>query len=354
MYELNISLLYITFIKYYININEKMEDIDEIRNHANDFEKDLFKVLHEDKYRIKPLGRDKMKYEDFIEFKDYSQTYKKEYKLKTYMELPPDDVNYIGIVYSFHGMQSHANTLATIAIELSKIGLVTVAFDYRGHGFSEGINGDIESFDELINTAKLFINSVENYFKSMIELKKYNIKNENFLKERYCQGLSMGGLLCYFLSLTLDFKGVLFYAPAFDLFTSCFEKFVIKYVFKCFNKIEIESSDPPTNYKNLNTYDNKDPIIENIKIKSRTVNEMYLYMIKAQNSFKDYNTNFLLIIPAVDKIVPPKSMIKFYESCKSNFKKVYYYKNLWHSIVLEEEIFDIIEKIKIWIVNPEK
>lgn len=330
-----------------------MDDPDDIRAHINKFEKNIFKVGFDDKYRIKPLGRDKMDIEDFIDFTVHSKLTNKQYKLKTYMQLPEKDVEYKGIMYTFHGMQSHINTHATIAKEHAKLGIVTVGYDCRGHGFSDGTNGDTESFDEMISDANYFILAVENYFKGKFkdDNKENYEKNIKFLNNRFCQGLSMGGLLCFHLVLNNKdrFKGVLFYAPAFKTYIGCFMRILINLVVPCFPLMEMPINDPPLAYKNLNTYDNKDPILVNCKVKARTGHTMLKYMDKAQELFSEFSTPFMLIIPAIDKLVPPKIMMQFYDKSSSNDKTIYYYENMWHAVVIEEEIFDVIEKSMIWL-----
>lgn len=84
---------------------------------------------------------------------------------------------------------------------MSKVGIETVGFDYRGFGKSEGPRGVCESNDTLISDSEAFIKHIEEEY-----------KGENI----FAGGQSWGGQIIY--TITLDnpkrFKGVVLYAPA--------------------------------------------------------------------------------------------------------------------------------------------
>ena len=332
-----------------------MDNPDDIRAHIEKFEDNIHKVELNDEYRKPLIKRTKMDFEDFIDFTTHSKITNKIYKLKTYMQLPDKEVEYKGIMYVFHGLQVHTNTHANIAKEHAKLGIVSVGFDYRGHGLSEGTNGDVECFEELISDAEYFILAVENYFKSKFkdDNKENFEKNTQFLNNRFCQGLSMGGLLSFFIANRNKdkFKGVFFMAPAFATpFFGCCQKIIMNLFVPCFPLLQItDDNNPPLATKNLNEYEDKDPIIDKCKIKARSGYTMLKYMDKAVDSFKEFSTPFLLIIPGIDKLVPPKIMIEFYEKSSSTDKTVLYYKNMWHAVTIEEEIWDVIDKSITWL-----
>lgn len=52
-----------------------------------------------------------------------------------------------GIVFMFHGLNSHVGHGAHLAEMLSKEGFITVGYDYRGFGRSQGKGGYVPSFD---------------------------------------------------------------------------------------------------------------------------------------------------------------------------------------------------------------
>lgn len=48
----------------------------------------------------------------------------------------------------FHGLNSHIGHGAHIAHALQQINIITVGFDHRGFGNSEGASGLVESFEQ--------------------------------------------------------------------------------------------------------------------------------------------------------------------------------------------------------------
>ena len=304
----------------------------------------------EEKYRKEPLGRTKFPIEDFINFTVYSDILKKKLNLKTYMQLPNDKdfPNYKGILFSFHGMQSHGNVVSACALEYSKIGVVTVTYDYRGHGQSDGTNGDIEDFESIVNDSILFIESVENYFKDKFKGDNEKLK---FLGNMFVEGLSMGGLMSYNVSKRFPhkFKGAILHAPAFDFNANSILKILIPLVNWCCPLMKVPRSDKPLAVKNPASFENPDPILDKTYIKLRTVSTMSKNMKQSQSEFHTYETPFVIIIPGCDKLVPPEIMLEFYEKSRSLDKQIMYYQDMWHATYVEEEIFDIVKRLVKWI-----
>ena len=59
-----------------------------------------------------------------------------------------------------HGHGEHSGRYAGFALAMSARGYSTYAFDWRGHGLSEGQRGHAGSFDDLTGDARLFIEEV--------------------------------------------------------------------------------------------------------------------------------------------------------------------------------------------------
>jgi acylglycerol lipase len=51
----------------------------------------------------------------------------------------------IAVIFMFHGLNSHIGHGAHLAQYFSKEGLITVGFDYRGFGRSQGMQGYIDN-----------------------------------------------------------------------------------------------------------------------------------------------------------------------------------------------------------------
>lgn len=336
---------------------EKIENISdiEIKQKIIKDSKLIFSKHPEEKYRRNPIGREIVyPIKDYINFTVFSQKLKKEIKLKTYMFLPENsEIDYKGIIYLFNGMTAHSETAAFIAKDFSTTGCVIVSFDNRGQGLSEGENGNIENFGDIIKDSQQFMYETEQYFKKMYKdknIEDYDNKIK-FLKNKFIGGISMGGLMCYYLSKNNpnEYKGVMFFAPALDIQQNWITKKLIKfagwlypsYVLNLIGKEALA-------FKNPQAFEDMDPIIKNTKTQINTVKTLLDYSEKDKD-YKNYSCPFVIIIPGVDKLVPPKSMFDFYEASSSKDKQCWYYENCWHAVYVEEEIFEITKRLVKWI-----
>ena len=101
----------------------------------------------------------------------------------------------------FHGLNSHLGHGAHIAAKLAEQGIITVGFDHRGFGQSEGAPGYIHSLQTHISDCHIFVEMMKNIYSHL---------------PFFCLGLSMGGLASYYLTLghPEKFKGAILMAPA--------------------------------------------------------------------------------------------------------------------------------------------
>lgn len=101
----------------------------------------------------------------------------------------------------YHGLNSHIGHGAHIADALAQVGVITVGFDHRGFGNSQGVPGYIESLESHLYDSKFFAESMIKIYPNL---------------PVFAMGLSMGGMTCYYLSLRYPhlFKGVILMAPA--------------------------------------------------------------------------------------------------------------------------------------------
>ena len=90
---------------------------------------------------------------------------------------------------------------AHMAHHFSRSGLVTVGFDYRGFGRSEGRGGYIEDIEAHLADSREFLKIVMPMYKGL---------------PKFALGLSLGGLTSYYLTLADPklFDGAILMAPA--------------------------------------------------------------------------------------------------------------------------------------------
>jgi len=62
----------------------------------------------------------------------------------------PEDAT-VGVVCLVHGLGEHSSRYAHVAAALGAAGYVTLTFDQRGHGKSQGARGDAASYDEQMD-----------------------------------------------------------------------------------------------------------------------------------------------------------------------------------------------------------
>lgn len=289
---------------------------------------------------------------NFIDFKVKQESTNKSIKLKNYLYLPSkDSYEYpTGIVYMHSGMGSHTQSGAHVGHSFAEMGLVVAGHDYRGFGLSEGYPGDLEDMDAVIRDCEKFMDETEKYLLEIYKNDK-SVESTRFLNNKFLCGNSMGGYITIRLSSfpnSFRFKGIILFAPAVDLYVNPFKKFILNVTTlfcprMSFNRKKGESQVS----KNPEYSDFHDEIIAKTQVKLRTVNELVRNVHKVDS--KKYEAPFLIIIPGVDKQVPPQSMLNFYKSSRSIDKEVWYYENCWHSIFQEEEIYDIMKRLKDWI-----
>jgi len=253
-------------------------------------------------------------------------------------------------VYMLHGLSSHSNSFAHLAKKLAEKGCIVTAFDYRGHGLSEGKNGNIESWNTLVIDAKKFIEETDEFLKK----KFYDEKNKdslNFLENRIVCGMSMGGLLTYFVTKDEPKKfHAIYLAACFGITEPFYLKIIIRVLGTFCPNLKIPSPvGESEKYKNPANNEIKDPIT--IRGRFRTARELVNSLDLAKDEMKNspYKNTFIMIIPGVDKIVPPLDQFDFFEKAESNDKEIVYYENAWHSLYAEEEMFDISPKLCNWI-----
>ena len=92
---------------------------------------------HEKWRKDNPQGQWSFREENFIDFEVYQE--KMKLSLRTFRHYKSEDISdAVGVVFMFHGLNSHMGHGAHIAEALGQNGFITVGFDHRGFGKSEG------------------------------------------------------------------------------------------------------------------------------------------------------------------------------------------------------------------------
>jgi acylglycerol lipase len=101
----------------------------------------------------------------------------------------------------FHGLNSYIDHGAHIAEALAGEGYITVGFDHRGFGRSQGARGKIDSLEQHLGDCRLFVGMMKNLYPNL---------------PFFSTGLSMGGMATFYLTHENpnDFRGAIMFAPA--------------------------------------------------------------------------------------------------------------------------------------------
>jgi alpha-beta hydrolase superfamily lysophospholipase len=104
------------------------------------------------------------------------------------------------VVCLVHGLGEHSSRYAHVAAALAQAGYVTLAFDQRGHGKSQGARGDAASYDEQMDDIKRLLDEAGERYPAL---------------PRFLYGHSMGGNLAlnYALRRHPPIQGVIATGP---------------------------------------------------------------------------------------------------------------------------------------------
>ena len=246
----------------------------------------------------------------------------------------------ICVVILFHGLNSHLNSGAYMAQKLAENEICVVGFDQRGFGRSDGMKSYIKSLDILISDSKVFVELIKELYPN---------------KPIFIGGHSMGGLITY--RLTLENKnicnGSIYLAPALKSLVGNFVTSIgillgkVIPTIKTFKPRREQGSKSEFSVKMIK----HDPLTYNEGARMISIKAILEAMRDCENTFKDYDANYIMFFGGQDKLVDPESGFTMHKQSKSNDKTLYFYENLYHDVWHEEEMFDIVPKVLDWIKN---
>jgi alpha-beta hydrolase superfamily lysophospholipase len=255
-------------------------------------------------------------------------------KIETYRYVSTESPK--ALVIFFHGLCGNMKTSAFLAKALAEDGFLVVGYDYRGHGKSEGKRVFFSCSEQVIEDSLNFVNLVTKIYPNL---------------SVFLGGISFGGFISYQLSLKYPdrFKSVIMLAPALKPIQGCFMKSLASLVGSLFPKLYFSGKKGKSNVTK-NVYAIEESLKANRKksVPASTLKAVLNGISKCEESFGNYTTDVLIFMGGKDKVISAKGAFDFITRAQSKEKKLYYYENLYHNILLEEEIYDIIVKIKEW------
>jgi acylglycerol lipase len=121
-------------------------------------------------------------------------------KTRLYAQSWQPDEAAVGVVCLVHGLGEHSSRYAHVAAALGQAGYVTLAFDLRGHGKSQGARGDAVSYAQQMDDIKRLLAEADERYPAL---------------PRFLYGHSMGGNLAlnYALRRRPPLHGVIVTGP---------------------------------------------------------------------------------------------------------------------------------------------
>ncbi|EGR34424.1 monoglyceride lipase, putative [Ichthyophthirius multifiliis] len=245
----------------------------------------------------------------------------------------------------FHGMNWHSGLQAHIAEHLSSQNIEVCAFDFKGHGKSQGLIGYIHDIQLHIKDAENFVNNIKEMYPE---------------KPLFLCGFSLGGLTAFDLGLKNEknFKGIIFLAPALKNHPFNFKRsiFFVKNLAKIYPKIKVTPDNRKSfsTHRNINVYNllyKEGSLYNNQGLRAGTIKNIVEYMNYCQDYLKDFKVPFIVFQGGMDKLVDPQVGNILIQKCGSIDKEIIFKQEMWHGIPLEPEIQEYKFIISEWILK---
>ena len=239
-----------------------------------------------------------------------------------------------------HGFAEHSGRYEHLFLRLNQANFNILAFDFRGHGYSDGKRG--------------FINNLEEY---LYDLEAAYIQASNmFNKEKgFLIAHSMGALISTFFAkkyenklngiiLSSPFFSIMQYIPKWKILASSFlNKFFPNFSMK--NGIKAEELTHDTNM--IEQYKNDPLIFHHATV--RWFNEIKKSHTLIENIAKNIINPIFIQLAEKDFLTNSETTKKWFKNCKSKEKKIKIYKNFYHEIYNEKNQKQVVIDIINWL-----
>ncbi|ESQ52619.1 hypothetical protein EUTSA_v10016977mg [Eutrema salsugineum] len=238
------------------------------------------------------------------------------------------------LIFFCHGYAVESSiTMNSTATRLAKAGFAVYAMDYEGHGKSEGLDGYISNFDDLVDDVSI-------HYSTICE------KEENKGKMRFLLGESMGGAVVLLLARNKpDFwDGAVLVAPMCKLaeeikphpvVTSILTKlawFIPTWKIVPGNDIiDIAIREPHIrNQVRENKYCYKG------RPRLKTAYELLMVSLDLEKNLHQVSIPFIVLHGEDDKVTDKSISKMLYELASSSDKTFKLYPNMWHALLYGE------------------
>jgi len=255
-----------------------------------------------------------------------------------YRLLLPEDA--IGYIILLHGYAEHGGRYEHVIQFLSDRGYACFAPDFRGHGKSARVLGDMESYNKILEDIRELQLQIQ---------EKYGSKSLFILAH------SMGALIAINFCLKYEdaANGLLLSAPMIVTpdYISPFLKKASKFLAKILPRLPAQKFSTRDTCRDKQVIDTaeSDPLCYHGKIRVRTGTEMMKAMENANSHLKDITLPTLIMHGGDDKTLPLQGSQMIYDAISVEDKTLKVFENLYHAIMHEPEKEQVLEYIAQWL-----
>jgi len=238
------------------------------------------------------------------------------------------------------GLGGHGGYYQWLAQAMNAQNINVVAFDLRGHGYSEGKKGDIDSFDEYAED----LVRVLNYLQSRHPDQKIHILGESMGSSIVTHAL---------LKQPLKIDSVMFVSPVLEPFMSFSVKEVLKFILWA----PINRSKPVLNLRGNEDKGCRDEVFNDYlkadklfmeKASVRFMAKLSFFMNKALKNIENLVHPLAVFQPQKDKVTSYKTLKKTFEKL-SQKKEWLLYEEAYHCLTHDPVTDQMYKDIEKWV-----
>jgi len=247
----------------------------------------------------------------------------------------------LAIVCLVHGIGEHSSRYTEWASLLVEVGYAVIAIDYRGHGKSEGKQGFVNSYDDLMNDIDVLLNQADNIYPQIAKI---------------LYGHSLGGNLVinYVLKRKPKIKALIATSPWLKLGidiskTKFFFGLITKFIYPNLTmNSNLQTEYLTHNQKQINIY-LKDKLVHN-KVSANLFFGAYDAAQWAIENADNIYLPTLIMHGSSDKITSPTGSIQFAEKA-NNKVALKIWENAYHELHNELNSIEIFKYFWNWLKN---
>ncbi len=255
-----------------------------------------------------------------------------------YRKYVPEKIR--AVVLLLHGICEHSGRYLHVMSYLLLQGCVVCAPDYRGHGKSARIKGDVEGFDKIKTDIKYLTDILKKQYSDV---------------PIFILGHSMGGIIALqqVLEFQNDYRGMLLSGASIilpDTVSPVLMAFA-PFIAKLFPLLPVQEFDFSviTRDKEILQKSAKDPLNYRGKIRARTGYELLQAVRSCRASLAKISLPVLIMHGGDDRNVPVSSATYIYEHVSSQDKTIRIFPGLYHEIMNEPERQEVLRIMAEWI-----